>query len=279
VALLLVGTAWLVWRTPRIGFAGFAFFLLLAPSSSIVPIGDLAAEHRMYLPLAVLIAAVTTGGVWQFHRWIDRRQVPQRSATWVAWTVVGAAVAALAFTTFLRNQDYASGVHIWSDVVAKAPQNPRGPANLGIFLAEEGRHAEAIEAYRRSLALDPRQSKTMHNLGLSLVYLGQYEDAARWFADAHATDHGRIDSLLNLGVVRERQGRPEEAIATYRQALEQAPGYIDARFNLANALASAGDRDGAIREYREVLRLAPNHVPARENLDRILRRSTSGDAR
>ena len=36
-----------------------SFFFILAPSSSIVPIADLAFEHRMYLPLAAVIVLAT----------------------------------------------------------------------------------------------------------------------------------------------------------------------------------------------------------------------------
>jgi hypothetical protein len=43
-------------------FLGAWFFLILVPSSSVLPIvTEVAAEHRMYLPLAAVIAAVVTG--------------------------------------------------------------------------------------------------------------------------------------------------------------------------------------------------------------------------
>jgi hypothetical protein len=43
------------------GFLGLAFFLILAPTSSFMPIADLAVEHRMYLPLMLVIAAAVLG--------------------------------------------------------------------------------------------------------------------------------------------------------------------------------------------------------------------------
>ena len=43
------------------GFAGAVFFLTLAPTSSLLPIPtEVAAEHRMYLPLAAVIALTLT---------------------------------------------------------------------------------------------------------------------------------------------------------------------------------------------------------------------------
>ena len=52
------------------GFAGAVFFLALAPTSSLLPIPtEVAAEHRMYLPLAAVIALMFIGLVCG---WSDR---------------------------------------------------------------------------------------------------------------------------------------------------------------------------------------------------------------
>ena len=55
ILLLLSLSLWATWRHPKLGFLGLSFFLILAPTSSIIPIKDLAFEHRMYLPLAIVI--------------------------------------------------------------------------------------------------------------------------------------------------------------------------------------------------------------------------------
>ncbi len=44
-----------LFRWPALGFVAAAFFLVLAPTSTIMPIADLAVEHRMYLPLAAVV--------------------------------------------------------------------------------------------------------------------------------------------------------------------------------------------------------------------------------
>ena len=55
---LLVGTLWALRRKPALGFLGTWFFLILAPTSSVVPFADPAFEHRMYLPLAAVVLGV-----------------------------------------------------------------------------------------------------------------------------------------------------------------------------------------------------------------------------
>lgn len=59
IASLLLASLWALIRRPMVGFLGISFFVILAPTSSFMPIKDLAFEHRMYLPLiCVTLAAV-----------------------------------------------------------------------------------------------------------------------------------------------------------------------------------------------------------------------------
>src|SRR5262249_38465279 len=62
IFLLLIAAVWALTRRPALGFLGASFFLVLAPSSSIVPlVTQTIAEHRMYLPLAGVIALIIFG--------------------------------------------------------------------------------------------------------------------------------------------------------------------------------------------------------------------------
>src|SRR5579871_2042385 len=68
VLLLLATTIVALCYWPRWGFLGAWFFLILAPSSSIVPlVTQTGAEHRMYLPLAAIVLLVVLGShsLWQ----------------------------------------------------------------------------------------------------------------------------------------------------------------------------------------------------------------------
>ena len=48
VAVLVVASIVALRSHPRLGFLGLSFFLILAPTSSIMPINELAFEHRMW---------------------------------------------------------------------------------------------------------------------------------------------------------------------------------------------------------------------------------------
>jgi hypothetical protein len=181
VAALLGATAWALRRAPRVGFLGAAFFLVLAPTTTILPLASqTTAEKRMYLPLAAVVTLFVLGGgaVW-------RRLASGRGAGWprrAPFLAVALATAVLGGLTIRRNHDYRSGVAIWSDTVAKRPDNSRAHYNLGRELALRRDAAGALAQFDRSLALDPGQPDTYRIRAFARFAQGRYagarEDAA-----------------------------------------------------------------------------------------------------
>jgi len=67
VAALLGGAIWAFRRHPGLTFLGAWFFLILAPTSSFLPIiGEAVAERRMYLPLAAVVTMIVVGALGGF---------------------------------------------------------------------------------------------------------------------------------------------------------------------------------------------------------------------
>jgi len=151
-------------RRPALGFLGAWFFAVLAPSSSFVPIASQpVAEHRMYLPLAAVLALlVPVAGAW-LGRWI----------LWV-WLVAGIICGAL---TWRRNETYRTELALWSDTVLHRPGNARAQSNLGNALLAVGRAADAVPHYEEALRLNPDYADAENNLGRALVELGRPADA------------------------------------------------------------------------------------------------------
>ena len=176
VAGMLGATAWALRRAPRVGFLGAAFFLVLAPTTTILPLASqTTAEKRMYLPLAAVVTLVVLGGgaAW-------RRLASGRGAGWprrAPFLAVALATAVLGGLTIRRNHDYRSGVAIWSDTVAKRPDNARAHYNLGRELALRRDAAGALAQFDRSLALDPGQPDTYRIRAFGRYALGRYAEA------------------------------------------------------------------------------------------------------
>ena len=72
VIWLLAATGWALANDPPLGFLGAWFFLTLAPTSSLVPILDMVAERRMYLPLAAVVTLAVIAA-WNGLTTLSRR--------------------------------------------------------------------------------------------------------------------------------------------------------------------------------------------------------------
>ena len=287
VVVLIGATAWALVRRPGAGFLGFLFFALLAPSSSFVPVAtQTMAEHRMYLPLAVLVSAAVLGA----YAWLGRRSL------WL-WAAVALAGGV---GTWVRNLDYRSERAIWADTVAKRPGNVRAHFNLGVALSAGGDKAGARAAWAATLRIEPAHVGASAKLAESLAEAGRAEESLGYFETA--ARGGRSDGVFlnnwgsallaagraaaarekftaaqgrlpesaevrfNVGNVLVALGRGAEAIEAFRAAVRLRPEYGEAHYNLGVALSGAGQYGAALTEFETALRLAPADESARRNV-------------
>jgi tetratricopeptide (TPR) repeat protein len=123
--------------------------------------------------------------------------------------------------------------------------------------ADPARWQDAVEAYRRVVAIDPTYAAAWNNLGLLLHRMGEYEQAREAYAAALEQAPQCAEAAYNLGSLSEDCGDVELAVVFYRRALEVSPDYADAHFNLAAALARAGRNQAAIQHWQRYLELDP----------------------
>jgi tetratricopeptide (TPR) repeat protein len=257
LVLLAGATLWGLCRRLPAAFAGFWFFAILAPSSSVVPlVSQPIAEHRMYLPLAAVLALV----VLATHRWLGRRSL-------LLWVAIAVPFAGL---TVRRNADYHSPIAIWTDTVAKRPGNSRAHSLLSLALTKAGRHAEALAASREAARLAPASPEMHYNLGNALLQSGQPAEAVTIFRTALRLRPAYAEAHCNLGValLTLRQGR--EAYTHFQAALQLRPDFADAHYNLGNLFAQTGRLALAIPSYAAALAAAPNRADAHFNLGKAL---------
>lgn len=270
VAALLAATACGLWRASAWSVAAAGFWLVLAPTSSILPLFDPIFEHRMYLPLAAVCAILTLAAYSGIVRIVrlagGRTTVARRGGVVVAAMVV----LTLGTLTVRRNRDYSSEMSLWSDVVAKRPENVRGRVNLAIALMKEGRLEESLKLLEDAVARQPRYAEGRANLGAVLTKLGRLEDAVVEFEACLALSDKYPTAHYNLGLVLEELGRIPEAIEQFSKALRVYPEYPDAHENLAYLLSRTGRADEAITHYRAALRYAPNRPKSQSNLGKLL---------
>lgn len=292
--MLLVSAAlWAAVKRLPAGFAGLWFFLLLAPTSTIVAVEHQPmAENRLYLPLLPALVC----GMLFVRRVGGVRALPLL------------ALPALAFLAHARNADYATAQRLWADTVAKRPQNARAWQHYGGALQEAGRRQEALVAFGTAARLRPESAEHQLNIGMAL--LGEpdrYEEALAHFRAAVRLQSQLPAAHLQLGAALMRkpatmeEGRAQlaaaeklasrdpgvltqigrilanlpayapEAAGYFQRALALDPDFPAAHFALGLSLASQPGRDRETENhYWAALRGNPDLVIVHNNLGAIL---------
>jgi tetratricopeptide (TPR) repeat protein len=245
-----------LWRWPVAGFLGFWFFAILAPTSLIPGTFQMIVEHRMYLSLAAVAAAV----VGVAHRVAGRRGL----------LVLVPAAVVLGVLTYRRNGEYGSDFALWSANVAARPGNSRGHNNLGNAYLAEGRVDQAEACYREAIRLDPNSADGHSNLGALLLRTGRSEEAIRECARAVALKPKQGVLHLFLGEALLAGGRTKEAIAEYAEAVRLAPANLPALVSLGGGLAQQGQLSDAAEAFRAAARAQPMDATVHNNLGAVL---------
>ena len=269
---VMLAAGYFLYRTERwkiTGLSILAFFILLAPTSSIIPSVDSAFEHRLYLPMLAfsLFASSLLGAI------------PRRT---VVTTVV---IAVLAVTTFRRETVWASDIRLWEDTAQKAPGKARvwfnlGGAylnidpekarasfrraialqphfaeawyDLGIIEQQKGNLSEALADYGTAVAQKPDYWPAWNNMANTLFASGQQERALTYLRQTLDLNPNYWPAQYNIAVVHYMRGRYLDAIPKLRIVLDWQPDFRDARYLLATSLARAGDRAAADKEFKKL---------------------------
>ncbi len=279
-------------RWPEVGFFGFWFCSILAVTSIVPGTVDMIVEHRMYLalaPLWILLAAALYSCGWR-----------------LAVGVLGTLALIFGGLTVERNRDYRSSLALWTDNVAKRPENPLARYNLAVeLLRTTGREAEAraqLEAavrlapefagahynlavllsqrpdqwdqavahFEQAIRIAPDYSQAHNNLGMLLERRGQLASACRHLQLAVQSDPANRVAWLNLVSTLEESRRPEEALAAAGALVQSHPDFGDGRAKFGIMLGVHQRFAEAIPQLEAALRLDPTQAMAQYYLGSTL---------
>jgi len=271
LASLLAGTAVALVLRPAAGFLGLWFFLILAPTSSFVPLADVAFEHRMYLPLAAVVAGVILAGYAILSRVTAAVSAPGARKL-VGALLVAALAASLAGATYHRNEAYGSGLSIWADTVRVRPDNYRAHNDLALAYVAMGDWRRALRHYDTAIRLRADDADAYVNRGACYARMGRDAAALKDFNRAIELNapklvrHARSGESLpanmrkkyasvfnNRGIIYKRMGRADKALADYGRALALYPDDMDATYNQAVIHLLTGKYDLAIAGLDKVI--------------------------
>ena len=255
--LVLVAAAWYYRRRfTLISYGVFTFLLLLAPTSSFIPIRDTLVERRMYLPFIGLL--FITAGLLQF--WKTSRP-----------TLIGVVALVLVvegWFTYERNLLWSNGIEIWRDSVSKSPKKVRPRFQLAFAYYQAGSCNEAVDEFGKTAQLDKPDYSLLVDWALAYdcagnpgVAVTKLNEAARLEPSAHV--------YSQIGMAYAKQEKYAEALDALNRAATLDPNFQVTYQYRGDIYKLRGDRDRAAEEYRHVLAIDPENELARKSLQSI----------
>jgi len=272
VALLqggaLLATLWLAIRIadrqPAISFGIVWFLVVIAPSSSLIPLLELMAEHRVYMASAGLFLLVG-------HAF---RALAARggAARLVALLLLASAIVACCVKTVQRLEIWHDSIQLWQDAAERAPDVWVSQYGLGDAYRRQAQCDSAIVPFLRAIEIQPQEIRAYVNLGACLAQEGRIREAEIVLRRAFSLAPSSFGVRNNLAAVLSLRGRETEALAIYQETLAIAPENLTALKGLAALRETRFDnRAEAIRLWREIRRLSPGDLDAVQQLRRLTR--------
>lgn len=247
------------------GFLGAWFFLTLAPSSSVVPITtEIAAERRIYLALAAVIAlivvaleasrrrlaaewgarppwaAAAAASIGVFYlivsAWTADHTVPNRVFTqWTMRFAIAVAAAALAWVMLrgmYRRSTFAAIVLVL----------------MGVTAARSMTYTNAEGLWRDTVLKAPSNPRAYDNLAFNLFFDDPpgLAEAKELYWKAIALDPTYLHAWPGLASIAVDEDHPDEAVWLLQRALAINPQYADAIDHLGKLYLKTGQPERAV---------------------------------
>lgn len=273
LGMLLLTAVWLWIRSNRlppspdtlylrlIAFGIIWFFVTLSIESSIIPIVDVIFEHRLYLPSAGALVAITAAIMCAADK-LGQLPYARLLATFTLLTVA----LALAIATYKRNAVWSDELTLWQDAYLKAPRKARVVNNYAAALILRGKAETALPLLIEAIEISPGYFATWNNLprvfGQMPLLRGHYWNGFEMVGPNGDVNPAMVtkwysNALNNLGLAYQLQNNVPKAFDCYRKSLEINPSFSLTRENAMLLLSTLPDKAQAA-SYLEQLRRMPS---------------------
>lgn len=188
-----------------------------------------------------------------------------------------AALLELAAKSFLAQRRYQEA----ATVLQRRLRLPNPTAFLwsqyGDALDGSGRTPEALDAYRKSVALDPESTITRYGLGYLHWKLYQYDDAERELLEVLRRTPNEPRASFTLGDLYLTRGDAQRALPLLETARTAYPNEFDTRFALGRALLLTGKLEPGIEELKAAVTLDATIADGHFQLGRALMKAGRTD--
>lgn len=215
-------------KTRPVSFGILWFFVALAPTSSLIPLYQMANDHRTFFPyigLVLSIGWVVSLLLIKYEDAITKNVILKQLCMIVPVIII----AAHAYGAHLRNKVWSSSETLWYDVTLKSPENGRGLMNYGLSQMEKGRYDIALQYYERALEYIPYYSFLHINLGILENAMDKPVKAEKYFKNALNYGKDNPGSYYYYGKWLYENERGREAESLLEKGLKISPGHTKIR--------------------------------------------------
>jgi tetratricopeptide (TPR) repeat protein len=146
----------------------------------------------------------------------------------------------------------AEAADAYRSVIVDAPGHPFAHHNLAILLRKLNQIEGAIEQSQKAYELSPDNPTILLSLGLSLEMGGFFGKAENFYKESLRYNPNYTAALNNLGHILDHTERPLEALPILQRAHQLNPHDNNVRLNLANVYISLGRPTEAEELIKEI---------------------------
>lgn len=251
VAIIVLSAVQFYRRSPQqihrrlVLFGVVFFFVAISITSSIIPLAELIAERRTYIPsfgaFLVLICAMD----------LMRLKWPRLLRNSVLVAGVGIWLVILGGVTYARSEVWRSKISFWQDASTKSPDKVRPMLALVAAYWERKQYEQASIWLKKIVSLRPNE-QSYYVLLEELQYLrGLYADSIETGVQALHIGEGTPKIYYLLGLAYGKIGMNADSERALDYALFLQPNFLDAHRALAEYYFSAKRYPDALHHYRE----------------------------
>ncbi|MBN2406598.1 MAG: tetratricopeptide repeat protein [Elusimicrobia bacterium] len=279
-----ISAAWLVRKkSPLVSFSILVFWLLLALTSSIIPLVQVRRDFRpysssvfffivicyfsvKYLPvkirrclffLAFIYLALSSffmNRIWKTEATLNRHSV-SKSGSALAYHNLGMSTADLE-----KRKEY------FEKAIALSPNYILAKINLGLTLIYMGDVSKGIDYCREAVEMDPSRGQSHYWLAVAYESAGMKKEALGSSITAADLNPRDLRFLYKAAINLKDSGEYGKVLKYTSQIIRMNPIYKNTLFIHGFSLQMTGDNDGAIESYRRFLKSNPEHSQAWFNL-------------
>jgi len=236
-----------------VSFGILWFFITLIPTSSIIPLGEVSNDHRMYFPFVGLVLSVTWGLGFVLIRYGSFIKKP------LIIVPVLLLLGGYAYGTYQRNKVWHTEESLWYDVTLKSPENGRGIMNYGLAELEKGNYDAAETYLKKASQLTQGYSVLYTNLGVIKEKTGDLKRAEFYYKAGAEVGAKYPDPQCFYADFLIKQQRYADAVPLLLKAIKISPLYITPRVGLMKIYSMTGQYDKLKSLALQTLRISPQN--------------------